>query len=193
MFEQWKGVADIFKRYWLSYGGFRAFISSPYLHISIVFTFFTAGYWSDNNWWSQSLSILPSLLGFTLGGFAVFLSLGSEDFRSLMAQPEKDETTDKSPYMTVIGSFVHFVLIQMMAILVSILANAASYTEKPYYLPKDMNLTLSYIVGFIGYGLFLYSLLLALSVCFAIYRMSGLFAKFDMIKKKNQEKSRCAK
>ena len=193
MFKQWKGVADIFKRYWRSYGGFTAFIASPYLHISIVFAFLTVGYWSDNSWWSQSLLILPSLLGFTLGGFAVFLSLGSEDFRSLMAQPDEGETTDESPYMTVIGSFVHFVLIQMIAILVSILANAASYTKRPCFLSEDINLILNYIVGFTGYGLFLYSLLLALSVCFAIYRMSGLFTQYDTINKQNKEKAKSGK
>lgn len=180
---QWKGVADIFTRYWTSYGGFSALISSPYLHISLVLTFLTFGYWSDNAWWSQSLLILPSLLGFTLGGFAIFLSLGSEDFRSLMAQPNEGQSTDSSPYMTVIGSFVHFVFMQMLAIMSSILANAASYTKKPGFITTDINNTLAAIVGFFGYGLFIYSLLLALSVCFAIYRMSGIFTKYDMIKR----------
>lgn len=186
MFKQWKGVADIFKRYWRSYGGLSALIGSPYLHISIIFVLMTFGYWSNNSWWDQSLSILPSLLGFTLGGFAVFLSLGSEEFRSLMAQPDDGDTTDKSTYMTVIGSFVHFVIIQIMAILISIIANAASYTSKPYFLTENMNMTFTYILGFLGYGLFLYSIFLALSVCFAIYRMSGLFAQFDIIAKKKK-------
>ncbi len=180
---QWKGATDIFKRYWTSYGGFSSLISSPYFHISLVLTVLTFGYWSDNTWWLQSLAVLPSLLGFTLGGFAIFLSLGSEDFRSLMAQPDENQSTDSSPYMTVIGSFVHFVFIQMLSIMAAILSNAASYTTKPAFITTNVNSILASVIGFFGYGLFIYSLLLALSVCFAIYRMSGLFAKYDSIKK----------
>lgn len=176
--KQWKGVADIFRRYWKSYGGLSALVSSPYLHVSILITILTFGYWSDNDWWVQSLRVLPSLMGFTLGGFAIFLSLGSEDFRSIMARADKGESTDKSPYMVVISSFVHFVLIQMLAIVTSIIANAASYTSLPFFISSSWNDIFILLIGLFGYGLFIYSLLLATSVCMAIYRMSGLYATF---------------
>lgn len=176
--KQWKGVADIFRRYWKSYGGLSALVSSPYLHVSILITILTLGYWSDNDWWVQSLRVLPSLMGFTLGGFAIFLSLGSEDFRSIMARADKGESTDKSPYMVVISSFVHFVLIQMLAIITSIIANAASYTSLPFFISSSWNDIFILLIGLFGYGLFIYSLLLATSVCMAIYRMSGLYATF---------------
>ena len=179
--KQWVGVIEIFGRYWNSYGGLSALVSSPYLHVSLLLTILTFGYWSDNTWWTQSLSVLPTLMGFTLGGFAIFLSLGSENFRSLMARADEDESTDKSPYMVVISSFVHFVLIQMFAIITSIIANAASYTSLPSFVTEKTNKLFIILIGGWGYGLFIYSLLLAISVCLAIYRMSGLFAKFKAL------------
>lgn len=184
--QQWKGVAEIFSRYWNSYGGMSALVSSPYLHISLLLTILTFGYWSDNDWWMQSLSVLPTLMGFTLGGFAIFLSLGSESFRALMARADGDESTDKSPYMVVISSFVHFVLMQMFAIITSIVANAASYTSLPFFIPEKINQLFIILIGIWGYGLFIYSLLLAISVCLSIYRMSGLFAKFKALEESNK-------
>lgn len=95
-----------------------------------------------------------------------------------MARTENGEPTDKSPYMVVISSFVHFVLMQMFAIIISIIANAGSYTSLPSFISIRTNEMFIILIGFLGYGLFIYSLLLATSVCMAIYRMSGLYATF---------------
>lgn len=174
--KQWKGVLDIFQRYWKSYGGLSALVSSPYLHISLLLTILTYSYWSDNEWWAQSLAVLPTLMGFTIGGFTIFLGLGSANFHSIMVRTNEGELIDKSPYMIIIGSFVHFVLVQMLAIITAVLANAASYTPIPNFISADINKALVVIIGVWGYGLFIYSLLLTTSVCFAIYRMSAIYA-----------------
>lgn len=182
IFSQWQGFGNTTRRYWKSYGGFSALLTSPYFHIALALTAFTYGYWINAEWWGQTLSILPNLLGFTLGGFAIFLSLGSDDFRSLMAQSDQGQSEEQSPYMAVIGSFVHFVVVQLLAMLVAIIANASHQMALPHVLSDQINSYLHLAISLIGYGLFLYSLILSLSVCFAIYTMSSLFVKYDKLK-----------
>lgn len=180
MNSQWRSFIKTMKQYWLSYGGFKALISSPYLHISTIVLICTFGFWCDNDWWVQSLTILPNILAFTLGGFAIFLSLGSDEFRSLLAINDQGEKSyDKSAYMTVVSAFIHFVVIQIFALFIAIIANASHKTTRPSFMPECLNNILSISLGFVGYGFFLYSLVLSLSVCFAIYRLASLFAKIE--------------
>lgn len=180
MNTQWRSFGKTIKQYWKSYGGLKAMFGSPYLHVSLFILLCTFGFWSDDKWWNQSLSILPNLLGFTLGGFAIFLSLGSDEFRSLLASnDEVEESFDKSSYMIVVSAFIHFVVIQIFALIISIIANASQHTTKPDCISNNINNLLSVILGAFGYGFFLYSLVLSLSVCFAIYRLASLFSKIE--------------
>ena len=103
MSNQWKGLLEIIHRYWHHYGGRTVLYTSPYVHISLFFTVCTIPFWLYKEWWSHSLAIIPSILGFTLGGFAVFLGYGSDKFRSIMAV--EDENC-YSPYMEVVSTFL---------------------------------------------------------------------------------------
>ena len=103
---------EIFQYYWNTYGGWRALLSSPYLHVALFLLLLTNHQWISRDWWDQSLAILPNLLGFSLGGFAIFLGLGDEQFRAVLA--EKDEKESNSAYTLVSATFVHFILIQAL-------------------------------------------------------------------------------
>lgn len=178
--KDWKNVIDIINRYWKEYGGINTFIKSPYLHVSITLTLLTIKFWLNNKWWEQTLSILPSILGFTLGGFAIFLGYGTESFRKLMAF--RSPTTGKSPYLDVVVAFVHFSLFQMLAIFLSIIAsnfNAFEYLDIQSS-HKDIGvLYLWLIIGFIGYGTFIYSLVLSFSVSLTLYRLATWYVQFE--------------
>ena len=60
--------------------------------------------------------------------------------------------------MVVISSFVHFVLIQMLAIIAYIIANAASYTSFPFFIPSILNDVFIILIRLLGYGLWFISL-----------------------------------
>lgn len=173
---QWRASLQQTQKYWQSYGGLKGLLHSPYCHIAIVLTLLTAGFWRDNNWWQHNLSILPNLLGFTLGGLAVFLCIGDENLKIAMMISDDGDIT-KTPYMRVISSFVHFTMMQASAITIGILANAANSTTKPDFLSDNINDLLSLALGFVGYWLFLYSLLLTLALALTIYKISSLSTK----------------
>ena len=75
LFSQWKSVKEVFASYWSKYGGFKSLLLSPYFQTAILITLLTVGFWFgiSTKWWERVISVIPNLLGFTLGGFAIFL------------------------------------------------------------------------------------------------------------------------
>lgn len=178
--KEWHGVINIASRYWESYGGIKAFISSPYSHIALVLALMTIQYWLNNKWWEQTLSILPSLLAITTASLALFLGYGTEQFRRFMAKKGKGEETP--PYLAVVTTFVHFSVMQTLAIfiaLVSINLNAFPYLDISNNTRELVVLILWGILGFIGYFMFLYSLILVFSVSFSLYRLADWYVRFE--------------
>ena len=69
--ELYGGVGDLIQRYWKAYGGFKALLLSPYLHVSFAIALILFPLWTGNPWWDFPLAILPNILGFTLAGFTI--------------------------------------------------------------------------------------------------------------------------
>lgn len=188
MGSQWKNLISFFNEYWHKYGGFKSLINSPYLHISVLITLITCGFWYNSNWWEQSFSILPSILGFTLGGFAIFLGFGSDEFKKIMSRKK----AGNSPYLDMVTSYTHFVLVQLLAIIFAIVMQGASKINL-LDIPEDINHILIALTGFIGYGLLIYSLLLSLAVCLAIFELANVYAEFITIKSQLDEDNQVEK
>lgn len=84
VFRQFSGARRTFQSYWKIYGGWRSVLGSPYLVVSIALTTVLAPLWLRPNWWGTVLGVMPNVLGFSLGGFAIFLAFGDDDFRHLI-------------------------------------------------------------------------------------------------------------
>ena len=168
--DSYEDAAEIFRYYWSIYGGWKALLSSPYLHIAILLLILMHHQWTARGWWEQGLSILPNLLGFSLGGFAIFLGLGDEKFRAILA--EKDDSEDYSAYSLVSATFVHFILVQCLGIILSLLAKSLAY--QPTWLNENsINFLATYITPIfwgVGYLFLLYALTSMLAVVMAIFR-----------------------
>lgn len=182
MDSQWKDLIKFFREYWQKYGGLNSLLNSPYLQVAILITLFTYGFWYKHSWWEQSFSILPSILGFTLGGFAIFLGFGSDEFKKIMSKKEHGT----SPYLDMVTSYTHFVLIQLLAIIFAIIAQGANQVN-PFNIDDALNSVLKLVSGFIGYGLLVYSLLLSLAVCLAIFDLASVFAEYITVKANLEE------
>lgn len=168
----YEGVASIFARYWRAYGGRGALLRSPYLHLAAILLAATYATWSKNDWWDQVISVLPNLLGFTLGGFAMFLGFGDEKFRSLLAEPDDEAPDEPSLYVSLCATFVHFILVQVVALLSAILAKSWWFF---FAWPDSMRLALPWINligGALGYGLFLYAVTSVLAATMHVFRIA---------------------
>src|ERR1035437_3917058 len=106
---QYKGVLNISRDYWASYGGWKALIFSPYLHCAVLISILAYGLSDARRWSELAISILPNVLGFSVGGYAILMSFGGEKFLTLLAKVESDGV---AALKGVSAAFVHFVLVQ---------------------------------------------------------------------------------
>jgi hypothetical protein len=162
-------TVDVLAFAWRSSGGFRALFRSFDFWLAFTVCVVSAPMWVTDKWPDQVISVLPNLLGFTLGGFAIFLGFGSDEFKGAIAQ--SDEAA--SPYMSVSAAFINFVAFQLAALMWALAAKAL-YFETPAVLRPmaEVILWASYVGGAVGYFLFTYSLALVLRAAVRIFRLS---------------------
>ncbi|MDX4947173.1 hypothetical protein [Providencia manganoxydans] len=171
-------MIEIIRKYWSIYGGFSALFKSGYFWWAICITGILFPAWLHAGWWNDVLSLLPNLLGFSLGGFAILLAVGDDGFKKLIAGSENSES---SPYMDACTAFVHFIFLQIIAILLSLIAKNY-YSVIPACIPKEILILLSAI----GYFFFIYSIFCAMAAVFAVFRVADWFdAYISKINKKD--------
>lgn len=175
--KQFVGASKSFRAYWNIYGGWGALLGSPYLWVSIALTALLAPMWLRCNWWDTVLSVMPNVLGFSIGGFAIFLAFGDDGFRNLIAGSHPGEDQSKaSPYLEFSATFFHFVVVQVLAILTSL-------SSKSFYLIElsrdstftSLNNVLRPIWWCIGFTFFCYAICSALSAAMAIFTLTRSF------------------
>lgn len=108
---------NAFATYWRTYGGWTAFFLSPYLWLSGIFAVLCRPLWDTKinekyEWLDWGISVLPSMLSFSLGALAIFLAFSNEKFLILLRQKGKPD----SYLMNVVSAFFHFILVQFIAI-----------------------------------------------------------------------------
>lgn len=175
--QAYKGAAKLIRQYWSTYGGWNDFLVSPYLHISLLLTVVTYGAWTEKSWWDQVLTIVPSLLGFSLGALAIFLGFGSERFRDVISGKRLDASDKVSPYMSVTAAFTHFIVVQIAAVTVAVVSAALFKLPSPvqdsiFFVANNIGRTGLWVVG---YWLFLYALCLATASVLAVFRVAGWY------------------
>lgn len=186
----YSSIFQIFKVYWAAYGGFNALLRSPYIHLSLVCLALTWNTWwapscaaggSCTAWWDQNLSVLPNVLGFTLGGFAIFIGFGDEKFRALLADPDpqdSDGETLPTMYLGLCATFVHFILVQALALLSAVIAKAWWFYTPLMDPFRDWLPWMNAMGGVIGYGLFLYALTSVVAATMHVFRIAMMYSQF---------------
>lgn len=185
----YRGVADSFKHYWEHYGGLSALLYSPYFHIAFLSAICLAPAWADKGWFETVIQVLPNIVGFSIGGFAVWLGFGNEKFRALMRGADDGEKT--SPYLEASATFTHFVAVQITALIAAVFAKALDFVP-PYggfirgvYAVLDLNQVLIVewmrLAGaFMGSFLFFYALALTFATVLALMRLAIMFDQFEV-------------
>jgi hypothetical protein len=186
------GVLSIFRTYWCAYGGWVALLKSPYLHAAFVLLALTFHNLMQKDWWESVISILPNLLGFTLGGFAIFIGFGDERFRALLADPDSDQLGEVQPtiYVALCATFVHFILIQLLALIYAIVAKSMWFQVD---WPSAILSILPYCrlcTWAIGYGLFLYALTSVLAATMHILRIAQMYEQFRQHQTTSEQEDR---
>jgi hypothetical protein len=183
--EGYRGVASILGSYLTYYGGFRAIASSPYLHLALVLLVPTVGIWTFPGWWDLPITILPNLISFTLAGYALFMGFGDEKFRKLMAG-EKDGV---APMLVISATFTHFIIIQVIAVTLAILAKARPISSLLKLLEvTSLDTGAAHVVrstlgtGFwmISFSVFLYSICSIVATTLSVFRVTRWFNQHQL-------------
>ena len=146
--------------YWKAYGGWKALGNSPYLHVSVVIGGICC--WRLGSAWVQlAIDIIPTMMGFSLAGYAIMIASGEEGFRQMLSGTTP---SDKAPstFMVVNATFFHFVFLQFSVIIFALISKALECGAWPVY-------------SAFGWILLVYSLSTALSVGFAIFMFSHFY------------------
>ncbi|MCR6631397.1 MAG: hypothetical protein NVV74_15870 [Magnetospirillum sp.] len=155
-----------------------AVLTSPYFHLSILITALTSPIWVATKWWELSISVLPNIVGFTIGGYAILVSFGDEEFKRKIAG-KTDEDDGDSPYMHVNATLVHTIIVQATALLISIIFKGLSFISYAEISEaKDWSL-ISVVPGVIlsapAFLLFAYGLVLLIPLSINIFEVASWY------------------
>lgn len=88
----------------------------------------------QGDWWELVIGIIPSLLGFTLGAFALIMATATDRFGAVLSKARKfDEPVAQAPLAELSSAFVHFILVQLVAIVFACAAKLANATHAPVF------------------------------------------------------------
>lgn len=122
IFSPWRDLLQEIYRYWKLYGGFKALLLSPYFQLSIVFGLIIPHLLhAYNNVAATAISIVPCLLGFSVGAMAILLAFSSSKIFPLIAE----EGHERSLFMNMVTSFVHFIIVQAVCLCLAVLSTFA--------------------------------------------------------------------
>lgn len=162
-----KGPKKSLLLYWTAYGGGKALFKSIYfwsaLFLSFIITVVSVFNSTPWNWQDHVMTTVPSILGFSLGGYAILVGFGDEDFLKRIRKKRKGERA--SLYMRVNASFLHFIFVQFLCILYTILT-------------ESLFISKIFIFYFLGIFLFIYALMTIIATSFAVLNLANWF---DMI------------
>lgn len=176
LWSQYGGAARIFGKYWKAYGGWRAVRKSPYIGAASLITVLSFGLWWDGDWCDTALSVLPNLLGFSLGGYAMLVGFGDDKFKALLSETPTDDD-ETVVFMGVSASFVHFIVVQALALIIALISKALAgkpVSEISKLVPslEGTLVVLSRIGWALGFLIFAYALTLTVASTMSIFRLT---------------------
>lgn len=132
--------------------------------------------WLTPQWPSKVEAAMPTLLGFSLGTYAILFSIIGSRLKGAL---RKVEARPGVTYLEAINAtFFHFIFVQVLSLVWAILFQGtwlidfAIYykASEPWVVPTYF--WASNIGSFIGFFLFVYSILLIIAAAMAVYRLA---------------------
>lgn len=177
-FSQLKTFRKQISRYFRDYGGTKAIFGSPFFIFAIFISILSYGSFMGGSWPTTVISIIPNLLGFSLGTYAMLFSLMSG--RTKLALKKLKNDAGVSYLDEVNATFFHFIFVQIITIIWAYLFQQdtifliINMLQQPNSMVLDIFVTLKMIGSFFGVTLFAYSLLLVIASSLAVFRIARI-------------------
>ena len=176
--RQFRAFRNIIRRYFTAYGGFSAVFTSPLFIFSFVLSAVSYRKWVVDNWSDSTLSILPNLLGFSLGAYSIIFSILTHRMR--MAIKSAKNGAGNSYFDEINSAFFHFIFVQVLAILWAFIYRGSLLADLAFAIrPHCSYIWAAYRVlaaagGFVGYTMLLYAVALVIASAVAVYRLASI-------------------
>lgn len=174
--DQFKPFHKRLRRYFAAYGGWTGVLGSPLFAIALIVTGLTYRTWLVDTWTGTSISLLPSLLGFSLGTYAILFSLITSRVKGAMRAIKNDKQV--SALEQVNATFFHFIFVQVIALLWAFTFQGSALYDlfcligHSWPEANAVFQVLRLVGAFIGFLLLIYSVTLMIGAALAIYRLA---------------------
>jgi hypothetical protein len=177
MASQLKPFASRIRRYFRAYGGWSAIFRSPLFLVAVSVAALSYGNWSESDKWAgTSQSLIPNLLGFSLGTYAILFSLMTGRLKRALKAEKNDRGVSFLDEIN--ATFFHFILVQVSALIWAFLYLGTSLSDlvqaiQPTWpFVATLFAVLKALGGGIGFVLLIYSITLIVGAALAVYRLA---------------------
>jgi hypothetical protein len=174
--SQLKPLTKRLKRYFDAYGGWRAIWGSPLFHLSVIVGFSAHAYWVSAKWVDLTFSLIPSLLGFSLGTYAILFSLITNRMRKALRAVKNSRGIS---YLEEINAtFFHFIFMQTAILFYAFLFGGlkidgfSSYVAKVAPIYEILVWPVCSILSAVGMILLVYAVSLVVGAALTVYRLA---------------------
>lgn len=171
-------------KYWEYYGGIKAVLVSGYFWVSFFITVISYKFWLEPTWHDKFLGIFPSLLGFSLAGYAVWLTLGDPTLKKILSK--KKQNGDPSTFLVINASFIHFIIMQLFAFIGLFFLETNSLLSIIDQLSPGLNNCMNAAINYIGkvfncfiFFLCIYSIFSMLAAVFGLFAIAQAMDKLQ--------------
>lgn len=180
MGSQYASVRKVLKIYWREYGGIKGVIFSPFFGISLFVALSCFPLWINGGWTEVGISVLPAMLGFSLAAYTLSMGIGGDGFQVYFASPRKGGKASLLAGVSV--SFLHFILVQIIAIVILLIKishwgafilsilNVRNLRENIAWIYGLRGC--SVILNFLGVLTLIYACFVAVAAMFRVFRIS---------------------
>jgi hypothetical protein len=175
--QQTRTFFNLLRRYFAQYGGWRGVFLSPFFLLSAAITAISYSTWIDPKWTSISQALIPNLLGFSLGTYAILFSIMTGRLKRAL----REKTNPRGvPYLFEMNAtFFHFIFVQVLALLWALLFNGTLLYDIASGLGDPAALcafsVVSLIGSAVGFCLLVYAFLLTIAAALVVYRLAGIY------------------
>ena len=165
------------RRYFRDYGGWSGVVKSPLFWVAVLIAGINYDWWLKHSWIASTQSLIPSLLGFSLGTYAILFSLMTNRLKRALKAVVNDRGV---PYLNEINAtFFHFIFVQVLALAWSFIQQGNLIVDilGERLARGSIGTILRVLDGaasFIGAFLLLYSVLLVVAAALAVYRIASI-------------------
>lgn len=175
--KEYQDLRRAVTKFYGAYGGISAILRSPYFHVAVILCAGSTLYWAQERWYEPYSRISGPLLAFTLSGFALMVSLLTNDAREALGGSTDGKP---SPLTRMSAIFFHFIIVSCISLVVTFMMfpmNEASVLmlfdgsdEVPAWLWLINDLVRVTLNG-IGFFLFCYSATLTAAAAISLPRL----------------------